>query len=121
MPAVFAALKPVLAKRARSLAVAADTEAAYSLVSKRPSPFPRHKDRPLPFGWVRVGKAHVSFHPHAGPHPSGAWQEPVAGAEEAHAGQVLLNCKTAPEPGALAELARLAAAGLQDWSQKNWV
>ena len=60
--AVFATLKPVLAKYARRLSVKADTPTEYTLLSKSASPFPQHKGEPLYFGSVRLGKAYVSFH-----------------------------------------------------------
>jgi hypothetical protein len=59
---VFAALKPVLGKYAKRLAVKTDTPVEYTLVTKRASPFPQHKGHPMDFGSVRVGKAYVSFH-----------------------------------------------------------
>src|SRR5258705_9079885 len=40
--AVFAALKPVLAKFAKRLAVKADTPTEYTLITKSASPFPQH-------------------------------------------------------------------------------
>src|ERR1051325_3087739 len=59
---VFAALKALLAKYAKRLAVKVDTPSEYTLVTKTPSPFPQHKGQPLFFGSVRLGKAYVSVH-----------------------------------------------------------
>jgi hypothetical protein len=60
--AVFAMLKPVLAKYAARLSVKTDTSIEYTLVTKSASPFPQHKGQPMFFGSVRPGKAYVSFH-----------------------------------------------------------
>ena len=46
----------------KHLTVKADTAKEYTLVSKSPSPFPRHKGQSMYFGSVRLGKAYVSFH-----------------------------------------------------------
>jgi hypothetical protein len=60
--AVFAVLKPVLAKYAKRMSVKADTPTENTLLSKSPSPFHQHKGEPLSFGSVRLGKAYVSVH-----------------------------------------------------------
>src|SRR5437016_10954172 len=60
--AVFAALKPILAKYEKRLSVKTNTSIEYTLLTKSPSPFPQHKGEPLYFGSVRLGKAYVSFH-----------------------------------------------------------
>jgi len=60
--ATFAALKPILAKYAKSLTVKKDTPTEYTVYSKEPSPFPQHKGQPLFFGGIKIGKAYVSFH-----------------------------------------------------------
>jgi hypothetical protein len=59
---VFSALKQVLAKFAKRLAVKTDAPAEYTLVTKSPSPFPQHKGQPMFFASVRQGKAYVSYH-----------------------------------------------------------
>src|ERR1700735_798668 len=59
---VFAALKGVLAKRAKKLVVKNDKPTQYTLLTKSPSPFPQHKGQPMWFGEVKVGKAYVSLH-----------------------------------------------------------
>ncbi len=51
--AVFAELKPVLAKHAKQLAVKTDSSLEYTLVTKSPSPFAQHKGQPMYFGPAR--------------------------------------------------------------------
>jgi uncharacterized protein (DUF3820 family) len=55
--AAFAELKSVFGKYTGRLSVTVDTPAEYTLVTKRPSPFPQHKGHPMFFGSVRLGKA----------------------------------------------------------------
>ena len=60
--AIFAALKPILAKHEKRLSVKTDTPVEYTLLTKSASPFPQHKGQPMYFASVRLGKAYVSFH-----------------------------------------------------------
>jgi hypothetical protein len=119
--AVFAALKPVLGKYAKRLAVKTDTPAEYTLVTKSPSPFPQHKGHPMFFGSVRVGKAYVSYH--LMPlYMNAALTKTVSPAlKKRMQGQSCFNFKANPEPEALSELDRLTEAGLKQWGEKNWL
>ena len=56
--AVFAALKTVLKKHARTLKVLKDEPQEYTLVTKSNS----NRRQPMWFGSVRAGKAYVSYH-----------------------------------------------------------
>jgi hypothetical protein len=119
--AVFAALKPVLARHADGLAVKADTPIEYTLVTKRPSPFPQHKGQPMYFGSVRLGKAYVSFH--LVPiymQPDLAKSIPPA-LKKRMQGKACFNFKTAPEPDQLSDLASLTVAALDKWRELNWL
>jgi hypothetical protein len=58
----FVALKQVLGKCEKRLAVKSDTATEYALVTKAPSPYPQHKGQPMWFGCARLGKAYASFH-----------------------------------------------------------
>jgi hypothetical protein len=116
--AVFAALKPVLGKHAKRLAVKTDTPVEYALAGTTPSPFPQHKGHPLDFGSVRVGKAYVSFHLM----PVYMQAKSISPAlKKRMQGKTCFNFKTVPEPELLDELKRLTEAGLKDWGEKQWL
>jgi hypothetical protein len=119
--AVFAGLKPVLAKYAKRLRVKAETENEYTLVTKSASPFPQHKGEGLYFGSVRLGKAYVSFHlmplymcPELTKSISPALKKRMQG-------KTCFNFKNGPEPELMAELKRLTEAGLKQWGEKQWL
>jgi hypothetical protein len=119
--AVFATLKPVLAKHADRLAVKADTPIEYTLVTRCASPFPQHKGQPMYFGSVRLGKAYVSFHlvpiymcPELLKSISPALKKRMQG-------KACFNFTTEPVPELCADLARLTEAGIKLWSEKKWV
>ena len=59
---VFATLKQVFRRHLDRLSVQADSATEYTLVGRKPSPFPQHKGHPMFFSSVRMGKAYVSFH-----------------------------------------------------------
>jgi hypothetical protein len=118
---VFAALKPVLSKHAKRLAVKTDKAGEYTLVTKSPSPFPQHKGQPMWVGSVRVGKAYVSFHlmpvymvPELTRSMSPALKKRMQG-------KTCFNFKTLPEPELIAELNTLTGAALQSWREKKWL
>ncbi|MBI3470790.1 MAG: hypothetical protein HY013_05485 [Candidatus Solibacter usitatus] len=119
--AVFAALKPVLGKYAKRLAVKADTPTEYSLVTKSASPFPQHKGQPLFFGSVRLGKAYVSFHlmPLYMCPPLSKSISPAL--KKRMQGKTCFNFKTCPEPALVTELKRLTEAGVKQWREKKWL
>jgi hypothetical protein len=119
--AVFAVLKPVLAKYAKRLMVKADTPIEYTVLTKSPSPFRQHKGQPLYFGSVRLGKAYVSFHlvplymcPELTKSISPALKKRMQG-------KACFNFKTDPEPELIADLERLTAAGFKLWGEKKWL
>lgn len=118
---LFAALKPVLANQSNRLAVKADTEREYTLVTKSASPFPQHKGQPMWFGSVRIGKAYVSFH-----------LMPLYMSPELHSaitpllkkrmqGKTCFNFKGDPGPEIIAELDRLTEACLEQWRKREWL
>ena len=119
--AVFAVLKPVLAKYAKRLSVKADTPIEYILLSKSPSPFHQHKGEPLYFGSVRLGKAYVSFHlvplymcPELTKSISPALKKRMQG-------KACFNFKSDPDPELVADLKQLTAAGFNLWREKKWL
>jgi hypothetical protein len=119
--AVFAILKPILKKHVRSLAVQADTAEGYSLVTKRPSPFPQHKGEPMFFGAVRTGKSYVSFHLmplYMNPRLQATLPP---GLKKRMQGKSCFNFKEEPAPEIVAELGRLTAACLDDWRERKWL
>jgi hypothetical protein len=119
--AAFSALKTVLEKYAKQLAVRTDTAAAYSVGGKTPSPFPQHKGQPMWFGEVRLGKAYVSFH------LMPLYMNPPlqtaipANLKERMQGKTCFNFKKEPEPELLKELDQLTRAALADWDAKHWL
>lgn len=118
---VFAALKPILAKHEKRLAVKADTAIEYTLVTKSPSPFPQHKGQPMYFGSVRLGKAYVSVHlmPLYMCEPLTKSISPAL--KKRMQGKTCFNFKTEPDPENTAELKRLTEAGLKQWQEKKWL
>jgi hypothetical protein len=119
--AVFAVLKPVLAKYANRLAVNADTPVDYTLVTKSASPFPQHKGQPMYFGSVRLGKAYVSFH--LMPlYMSPALAKSISPAlKKRMQGKTCFNFKADPDPELVAALTRLTEAAYKQWSEMKWV
>jgi hypothetical protein len=119
--AVFLALKRVFTKRAKLLAVLADTPVNYALATKSASPFPQHKGRPLDFGCVKVGKAYVSLH------LMPLYMCPVLtktispALKKRMQGKACFNFTSPPEPDLLAELDRLVEQALTLWAEKNWL
>ena len=119
--AVFAALKPVLAKYANGLSVKVDTPSEYTLVTKAPSPFRQHKGQPLFFGSVRLGKAYVSFHLmplYMCPALTNGIS-PVL--KKRMQGKTCFNFKNDPAPDLLAELEQLTEAGFKHWDRQKWL
>jgi hypothetical protein len=119
--AVFAGLKPILAKYARRLSVKADTATEYTLHTKSASPFPQHKGAPLYFGSVRLGKAYVSFH--LMPlYMCPALTNSISPAlKKRMQGKTCFNFKADPEPELMVELKRLTQAGFKQWGEKKWL
>ena len=119
--AAFKALKGVLEKNSKRLAVRTDTAAAYGLNSKTPSPFPQHKGQPMWFAEVRLGKAYVSYHLmplYMNPNLQGAIS---ADLKKRMQGKTCFNFKKQPEPALLKELDQLTKAALTDWAAKKWL
>jgi hypothetical protein len=118
--AVFAVLKPVLAKYTARLSVKADTPVEYTLVTRHPSPFPQHKGNPMFFGSVRVGKAYVSFH------LMPLYMSPVLTKSISPAlkkrmqGKTCFNFRTEPGRELIGELAELTEAAMAHWSARKW-
>jgi hypothetical protein len=118
---VFAALKPILAKYARSLSVKTETPIEYTLVTKSPSPFPQHKGQPLYFASVRLGKAYVSYHlvPIYMDPKLDATIQPAL--KKHMQGKACFNFKTVPDAALKKELTQLTAAALDEWRKKKWL
>lgn len=119
--AIFETLKSLLAKQAKRLAVKTDKPGTYTLVTKSPSPFPQHKEQPMWFGEVRLGKAYVSYHlmPLYG-------NAALAGAispelKKRMQGKTCFNFKNEPEREQLTELNRLTEAAVKSWVEMKWV
>ena len=119
--AVFAALKPVLAKHARRMFVKADTPTEYTLLTKSASPFPQHKGQPMYFGSVRLGKTYVSFHlmplymcPELNKDISPALKKRMQG-------KTCFNFKSSPDAELVAELKKLTDAGIRQWGERKWL
>lgn len=117
---VFAALRPVLAKYEKHLAVKADTAHEYTLVTKRASPFRQHKGQPLYFASVRLGKAYVSFHL-LPIYMCPAAMKPSLALKKRMQGKACFNFKVKPEPELVKDLAKLTKAGFDEWKAKKWL
>ena len=111
----------MLGKYAKRLTVKADSEAEYTVLTRKASPFPQHKGQPMYFGSVRRGKAYVSFHLmplYMCPPLTGAIP---AGLKRRMQGKTCFNFKHVPEPETLAELQALTAAAVKFWAAKKWL
>lgn len=106
-----------MAGQAALLVVQTDTAAEYSLVTKKPSPFPQHKGNPMWFGAVKRGKAYVSFHLmplYMSPKLDG---QISAALKKRMQGKTCFNFKTVPEPELIADLTRLTARAVGEWAR----
>jgi hypothetical protein len=118
---VFAALKSVLQKHSKCLAVQADTSTVYSLTGRIPSPFPQHKGQPMWFGSVRLGKAYVSIH------LMPLYMNPLLARsispvlKKRMQGKTCFNFKNIPTPELLEDLKQLTAAALKNWAEKQYL
>ena len=119
--AVFTTLKPVLGKYASRLAVKTDTAREYSVVGKKPSPFPQHKGNPMWFACLRKGKAYVSFHL-LPLYMNPALQKEVTPAlKKRMQGKACFNFKTEPDAELLSDLKELTSAAYKNWTEKKWL
>jgi hypothetical protein len=117
----FAALKLVFRKQLGRLHVQSDTATEYTLVGRRPSPFPQHKGHPVQLGTVRKGKAYVSFHL-----MPLYMNETLAGTispelRKRIQGKTCFNFKTAPDATLIKELERLTQDGVKAFDAKGWL
>ena len=116
MKQVFETLKAVLGKFEDRLAVQTNQAGEYTLVTRKPSPFPQHKGQPMFFGAVRLGKTYVSYHlmPIYMCEPLQALLSP--GLKKRMQGKACFNFKTVPDEQILVELWALTEAGLRRWT-----
>jgi hypothetical protein len=117
----FAALKRVFRRQLGGLDVKSDTATEYTLVGRRPSPFPQHKGHPVQLGSVRKGKAYVSFHL-----MPLYMNESLAGTispelKKRMQGKTCFNFKTAPDSALIKELERLTRDGFKTFDEKGWL
>ena len=118
---VFAALRPVLARHAKQLLVHVDGPEGYSLLTRKPSPFPQQKGKPLFFGSLQTGKAYVSFH--LMPiYMCAALSDRISPAlRKRMQGKSCFNFKTVPSPEIIEELNSLTAAAFEAWRERKWI
>ena len=118
---IFATLKQLFRAHLDRLSVQSGSATEYTLVGRKPSPFPQHKGHPMQFGSVRLGKAYVSFHLmplYMNPPLSGTISPAL---KKRMQGKTCFNFKTEPDADLLAELERLTTAGFKFFDDKNWV
>jgi hypothetical protein len=115
---IFATLKPVMPEQEGRFAVQTDTSSEYSLVTKRPSPFPQHKGQPMWFGAVKLGEAYVSFH--LMPlYMSPTLEKGLSSAlKKRMQGKTCFNFKAVPDRELLADLKKLTAACAAAWDKQ---
>ena len=120
MTEVFEALKAVMERFEDRLAVQHNKPGEYTLVTRKPSPFPQHKGQPMFFGSVRLGKAYVSYHlmPIYMCDPLQALISP--GLKKRMQGKACFNFKSVPDEEILVELSGLTEAGLRIWNGREW-
>jgi hypothetical protein len=117
----FAALKQVFRKKLGRLDVKCDTATEYTLVGRKPSPFPQHKGHPMFFASVRLGKAYVSFHL-LPLYMNEALTRTVSPAlKKRMQGKACFNFKTAPDAALIKELERLTQDGFKSFDDKGWL
>lgn len=117
---VFYVLRGILAGLAPPLAVLKDSPTEFSLVTPRPSPFPQHRGRPMWFGEVRAGKAHVSLHLMPLYMNTRLQAAVPPGLQKRQRGKTCFHFYTPPDAARLAELHALAAAALDCWRATGW-
>jgi hypothetical protein len=118
---VFATLKQIFRRHLDRLSVQSDNATEYTLVGRKPSPFPQHKGNPVFFSSVRVGKAYVSFHLlplYMNESLSGTISSAL---RKRMQGKACFNFKTVPDADLIAELERLTHAGFKSFDDKNWL
>jgi hypothetical protein len=113
--AAFFALKRAFLPYEKYLHITADTRGRYYLETRSPS----YKGRPLFFGAVISGRAHVSFH--LMPlYWDAALRNRVSAKLKTHMeGKSSFNFTEAPDPALLRELIKLTAAGFSLYKRKN--
>lgn len=118
---VFATLKQLFRPHLDRLSVQSDSVTEYTLVGRKPSPFPQHKGHPMYFGMIRIGKAYVSFHLlplYMNETLSGTISPAL---KKRMQGKACFNFKTVPDTDLIAELERLTAAGFKSFDEKSWI
>jgi hypothetical protein len=117
----FATLKQVFRPHLDRLSVQTDTRTEYTLVGRKPSPFPQHKGHPVQLGSVRVGKAYVSFHLmplYMNEALSGTITPAL---KKRMQGKSCFNFKTPPDAESIAELERLTREGVKAFDTMRWL
>jgi hypothetical protein len=118
---VFATLKQVFRRHLDRLSVQSDSATEYTLVGRKPSPFPQHKGHPMFFSSVRLGKAYVSFHL-LPLYMNESLSRTISPAlRKRMQGKACFNFKITPDAELIAELERLTHAGFKFFDDKNWV
>ena len=119
---VFEALKPVFGKCVKRLVVKKDTATEYTLVTKRPSPYPQHKGQPMFFclagGRQRVCDAALL----TAIYMNGPLEKSLSPElKKRKRGKGCFNFKSTPDAALLTELKAVVAAGMKDWDDKKWI
>jgi len=118
---VFAKLKQVFLRHLDRLSVQSDSATEYTLVGRKPSPFPQHKGHPMFFSSVRLGKAYVSFHL-LPLYMNESLSRTISPAlRKRMQGKACFNFKITLDAELIAELERLTHAGFKFFDDKNWV
>lgn len=118
---VFAKLKQVFRRHLDRLSVQSDSATEYTLVGRKPSPFPQHKGHPMFFSSVRLGKAYVSFHL-LPLYMNESLSRTISPAlRKRMQGKACFNFKTPPDAALLADLERLTRDGFRTFDAKYWL
>lgn len=118
---VFATLRAALESKRGPLVVVVDTSSRYTLNCTKPSPFPQHKDKPLSFGEVRLGKAYVSLHLVPFYMNPPLVQQIPPSLKKRMQGLACFNFKATPGPELLAEIKQLVEVAMKDWKEKDYL
>jgi hypothetical protein len=117
----FNQLKSVFDLHIARLSVKENSSAEFTVHTKSASPFPQHKDQPMFFGSVRIGKAYVSFHLMPLYMNASLTKTISPALKKRMQGKTCFNFKNAAEPDVLSELQRLTDAGVKQWTEMKWL
>jgi len=117
----FAALKQVFRKKLGRLDVKCDTATEYTLVGRKPSPFPQHKGHPMFFAVRAPWQGLRELPSPTALHERGVDENRLAGAEERMQAKRASTSRPRRTPALIKELERLTQDGFKAFDAKGWL